>query len=403
MIVDTAAVSDKDYKRSRHNSRLFIFSRLDLTAMLLPVIVIIWKTAGLSFNEMLLLQGIFALFIVLTEVPSGAISDSFKRKYVLIAGNTVLSIATIIYYLGRNFLVFSIAESLFGIGVATISGSDTSLLYDTLILSKEETKFKKILGKAIAFNAVASSASMLIGGLIGTYYLRLPVLLVSISFVLRAIICLLMIEPERVRSKSVKKTTTKSAKLLFTNRTMIAMLFSYLSVMVVQRVAFWAYQPKLLDNGFNSFYIGLLFASLNILTAIGSIVISKIKEHHDLSLLLFIMILETANIFVLWYFNSLIILSTMVIVQFVRGGRGALANSIIQRRSSSDLRATIISLISAVSSLLYFLVSLMFKIFDMSLNLILFIMLLTSILITIIFGYFTTVLNNKNNLMKTNK
>lgn len=49
----------------------YTLTSLDFTAMLVPVIVIIWQQIGLSFGEMLLLQGIFTSSVLLAEVPSG--------------------------------------------------------------------------------------------------------------------------------------------------------------------------------------------------------------------------------------------------------------------------------------------------------------------------------------------
>ena len=45
-----------EQKIVRRNTLLFILSRLDFTAMIVPVIVKIWGQAGLSFSEMLFLQ-----------------------------------------------------------------------------------------------------------------------------------------------------------------------------------------------------------------------------------------------------------------------------------------------------------------------------------------------------------
>ena len=298
-------------KMSQRNTLLFILSRLDLTAMVLPIIVLIWRNAGLTFNQMLFLQGIFALFIVIFEIPSGAISDTFQRKHVLATGYAMLAFASFIYYLSHNFIGFAIAESTFGIGRATISGSDTSLLYDTLVLSNETKKFKRIMGRSIGLSLFVASVSLLISGWIATHNLRLPLLLMAFSFCIRVFLCIMMIEPYRMKASNIKKATMGSVKLLLSKHVLIAILFATLSAAVVQRVVFWAFQPKLLENGLNSFYIGLLFASFNVIAVIGSLTIPRIKDKHEDIVLLIILLSENIHTFVVWHFNNLIILSTI--------------------------------------------------------------------------------------------
>ncbi|MCK4844740.1 MAG: MFS transporter [Candidatus Heimdallarchaeota archaeon] len=374
-----------EQKIVRRNTLLFILSRLDFTAMIVPVIVKIWGQAGLSFSEMLFLQGIFALVIVLSEIPSGAISDTFKRKYVLITGYMLISIAVLIYYFGNSFTIFAIAEGIFGIGAATVSGSDSGLLYDSLVNAKEEKKYKKIFGRASTFSFITATLSLIVSGFIATYSLRLPLLIIAVSFCFRALLCALMIEPKRTKAKSVKKATISSLKLLFRSKILIAVLLAVLSNSVAQRVVFWAYQPKLFDNGITPFQIGLIFASMNLVAALGSTVFPKISEKHEDTLLLGFLILETLNIFIIWHFDSLIIITAMMAVQLSRGGRMPIISAIIQRKASSDSRATLVSLYSSIGSLVYFPISLIFTLYNVSLDNSLMIMLPFSIILTVLF------------------
>ena len=134
MLTQTSVQQNSKNQVIRKNKWLFILTKLDLTSMVVPVIVKIWESANLNFSNMLLLQGIFALSVVIFEIPSGAISDAFKRKYVLAAGYLFLAVGSLTYSLGNTFTMFAISEALFGVGLATISGSDTSLVYDLSLI-----------------------------------------------------------------------------------------------------------------------------------------------------------------------------------------------------------------------------------------------------------------------------
>lgn len=378
----------------RKNSLLFILLRLDFMAMVIPVAVKIWEEAGLDFSQMLFLQGIFALSVVIFEIPSGALSDTFKRRYVLAGGYLLIAIASVCYGLGRSFAAFAISEAIFGMGLAAISGSDTGLLYDTLAYYGRENRFKKIIGKSSTLAFIVAMVSLPISGVIALYSLRWPLFIIGIISGIKIVISLLMEEKERVKSQSIQKATKSALKTLFKSKFLIGVLLAFIAFSVAQRVAFWAYQPKLFSNGLNSLHIGLIFAGMNLVAAIGSWLFAKIKEHHEDFLLLGFMILEIVSIFVLWYFDSLIILTTMFVVQLARGGRAPIVSTMIQRKATSDLRATIVSIYSSIGNLLYFIVSLVFILFNTSLSDSLISMLILSTVIII--GFAVLVRNNRN-------
>ena len=133
---------------------------------------------------------------------------------------------------------------------------------------------------------------------------------------------------------------------------------------------------------------------MNLIAAIGSWLFAKVKENHEDFLLLGFMILEIVSIFILWYFDTLVILVTMFAVQLARGGRSPIVSTMIQRKATSNLRATIVSIYSSIGNLLYFIVSLVFTLLSASLSLSLLSMLILSVIIVI--GFAILVWTNHN-------
>ena len=390
----------KQINAVKRNSWIFIATRLDLTSMIVPVIVKIWESANMDFSQMLFLQGIFSLVIVLAEIPSGAISDTFQRKYVIAFGYSMLAFATIIYSIATSFGIFAIGETLFGIGLATISGSDTGLLYDTLTNNNQEERYKEILGKSATITFIVAMGSLLISGAIALRSLRWPLYILSATFIVKATLSMFMIEVERVKAVSIQKATKAAVKKLFTTKLLLGVLLAVLAASVAQRVAFWSYQPKLFQNNLTTLHVGIIFAGMNLVAAIGSTVFAKIKEKHEDFLLLGLMLIEIVNIVILWRFNSLIILTTMMIVQLSRGGRAPVVGTMIQRKASSDLRATLVSVYSSIGNLIYFIVSLIFTIYSLSIANSLLSMLVFSIVIVVFFAVLVWTNHNGNGTKK---
>ena len=376
------------------NKWLFILTKLDLTAMVVPVIVKIWESANLSFSKMLFLQGIFALSVVIFEIPSGAISDAFKRKYVLATGYLILAIGTLTYSLGSTFVMFALSEALYGAGLATISGSDSSLMYDTLANYKEEKQFKQILGTASTLSFIAAMVTLMIAGVMGEYSLRWPLYVLTGTFVIKVILCLLMIEIERTKAQNARKATKLAFQTLLKSKYLIAVLFAFLAYSVAQRVAFWAYQPKLFNNGLTPLHIGFIFAGMNLVAAGSSYLFGRIKDKHEDLVLLGFMIIEIINTIVLWSTDSLGILSTIYLVQIARGGRAPIVSTMIQRKASSEQRATLVSIYSSIGNLLYFIASIFYTVYNLSIDNSLLSMLILSVVLLV--AYALLVRSNRN-------
>jgi MFS family permease len=83
---------------------------------IIPVVVLFWQENGLSLTQIMILQALFAMSIVIFEVPTGVVADKQGRKRSMIYGSLFLILGALIYSLGHNFFQFFIAEFTWGIG-----------------------------------------------------------------------------------------------------------------------------------------------------------------------------------------------------------------------------------------------------------------------------------------------
>lgn len=99
--------------------------------VIIPVIVPFLQERGLSLSEVLLLQAVFAGFVLLMEVPSGYIADVFGRVRSLQVGALFVALGHAGFVFAHGFLQMSVCELLLAVGVSLLSGADLALLYDT--------------------------------------------------------------------------------------------------------------------------------------------------------------------------------------------------------------------------------------------------------------------------------
>ena len=143
---------------------------------------------GLSLQEIVALEIIIATVVILTEVPSGAISDRWSRKYVLTLSSIFMACNILLWAGGHSFWSFATGAVFGALAITFKSGTNTSLLYDSLRESGKESSYARQLGVMRSVTAVAFIASAGIGGLISqaygielTFWATLPLIIIAIA------------------------------------------------------------------------------------------------------------------------------------------------------------------------------------------------------------------------------
>lgn len=212
-----------------------------------PVLAILFMDLGLTLDQYVMLNLVWAATIFLFEVPSGALADTFGRKNLLVCAS-LLMVAEMGCLLfapkdGGWLLFFLCVANRFlsGLSEAAASGADEALAYDSLPENDREEAWDGVLARAMRYRSVGFVIAMILGGLLydpavvnrilpegwaisATFAHRLPVALVLVQAFLCLFITLRMVEPKMARHGSLRETcggavklTLSTAKWVFTN------------------------------------------------------------------------------------------------------------------------------------------------------------------------------------------
>lgn len=96
--------------------------------VVVPVFVPLLQGYGLSMNQVLQTQALFALTIALCEVPSGYIADLSGRRPAILFGSALNALGFFSLLWADSFYDFLIYEALLGVGFSLISGADLALV-----------------------------------------------------------------------------------------------------------------------------------------------------------------------------------------------------------------------------------------------------------------------------------
>ena len=152
------------------NLRSFIIFRLFYSARFYyPVFTVLFLDYGLTLEQFAILNIVWALTIVLAEVPSGALADIVGRKRLVVfaAIMMVLELSLIVFSpIGASSLLFPLFLAnriCSGLSEAAASGADEALAYDSLKALGREDDWSRILQRTTQVVSIGFFITMILG------------------------------------------------------------------------------------------------------------------------------------------------------------------------------------------------------------------------------------------------
>lgn len=328
----------------------FFISLYFLDGVLIPFFT---DWGGINFTQIMFLQSWFMIWIFLLEVPTGAVADYLGRKHSIIMAAIVWVIAALVYGSMPNLYIFMLAEFLWAMAIALLSGADEAFVYDTLKKIGKSKKSKKIFGRIHSFHLAGFMVAAPIGSIMGAYFgLRTPVLLMAIPFTLAVIVSLTLKEPKttkKIESKRYINILKEGVKFFYKNKILKILALDFIFINAVAYFMLWFYQPMLKQAGVGIVYFGIIHS-----VAVGAeIVVMNSYEKFEKLLgskkrLIFFSAAITGLAFVLGGLTRAIPLVILALILGIAFGlsRKPLFISYMNKYIPSHNRATVLSSIS---------------------------------------------------------
>lgn len=155
------------------NIRLFIAFRIFFNARLYyPVFTVLFLDYGLTIEQFAILNTVWAITIVIAEVPSGALADVIGRKKLLLLTSSLMIFEMLLLAfvpLGNANLIFAVFFAnrvLSGLAEAMASGADEAIAYDTLVEKGDPKDWPRVLSMQMRLRSIATIISVTLGALI---------------------------------------------------------------------------------------------------------------------------------------------------------------------------------------------------------------------------------------------
>ncbi|HEY8699348.1 MAG TPA: MFS transporter [Arthrobacter sp.] len=126
--------------------------------------------AGLSNLEAFAANAFFTAGMVLFEVPTGVVADSWGRRVSFLLGTVTLAGSTYLYYLlwqlSAPFWMWAVVSALLGLGFTFFSGAVEAWLVDALHFSGYDGGLEKVFGRGQMVWGIAMLVGSVAGGVI---------------------------------------------------------------------------------------------------------------------------------------------------------------------------------------------------------------------------------------------
>jgi MFS family permease len=298
--------------------------------------------------------------IVVLEIPCGAIADYISRRFSLILGAASTALAALVYGSFSNIFVFMVGETLFAMGHSLISGTDQAFLFETLKSMDRAEELSKITARNRSFMLLGITLSAPIGSLIGsTLSLNLVMTLMFIPFSLAIVVSITLREPliedrNAIAQKYIYFIKT-GFKELRSNRILRILAFDRIIVESIVFFLIWTYQVYLENLYFPLEFFGFISASMTISQICFNNLIHNFKNRFKSRrrfLQLYTIVPGLGFILMALINFTPVSISLILIVIGFGFTRNIIFINGINKQIKSENRATVISTINMITSIL---------------------------------------------------
>lgn len=324
--------------------------------VLMPVIIPFFESNSLNIQQILTLTSIHSLAIAVMEVPSGYLADRWGRKNTILLGTILFFGGYLGFCVSTTFYSFALAQLVLGLANSFISGSDSALLYDSMLEIGQEKAYVKMEGRNYSIGNIAESLAAILGGLLASISLDLPLYLQTLIAFITIPAALFLVETSH--HKNVSESHLKDLKKIITHHLKPSNPLFWLIVIsawagVATLSMAWLAQPYFESINVPLAYYGALWALLNLSSAFSSWQAHRFYNLQGKNLMLLLLMILSIGFVLIGFTGGMIGLGIIVFHYLARGMITPILRQQIQDQTASHSRATVMSLRSLIIRVFY--------------------------------------------------
>lgn len=341
--------------------KILFFLNSFSTGILTPVLTLVLCSHGASLSTVPVFLGIFAVTVMVLEVPSGVFADLKGRKNTFLMSHIFIWLSFFTIFMGNSPLFLAVANVFLGMGRAFGSGSMEALEIDQYIEKNGKTHLPEINSLLAKLDNFGLASGALLGGYLGyvdsDYSLNLISLLLAEAVLI--FMAVFFVKEKRTERKKTEQNlltgfsgmlkSIKVSRILCAVCGMAAVLgFLLAAVETYWQPSIKLYLPEnltwLLGIVNCSAYLGGSIgntAGMKILSKTGNTLSAKKRLYAAFRILLCLVPVLMAFCRT-WYIFAIV----YALVYMVSGMAGLVENTLLHEAADSSFRASMMSLYS---------------------------------------------------------
>lgn len=325
-----------------------------------PVAIIYFSKVSGSFAFGMAIFSITTFISALSEIPTGIYSDKIGRRKTLILGAFCSLLASIFYAIGISFWVLAIGSIFMGLSRSFFSGNNDALLYDTLRETNEHENYHKFLGRISSMFQLALAISAILGSLVADKSFIILMWLSTIPQIICFLLSLQVVEPKfqvKNETSNIYSHIKESFSQFLTNKKLRLLSISSILGDSISEAGF-LFRSTFIATLWPLWAIGFSSFLSNIGAAISFYWSGKIiDKYKPINLLLTCTIYNRIINFIAFIFPTVLSPILLASTSFNYGVTTTSENTLLQKEFTDHQRATMSSLNSLASSIVFSLFS----------------------------------------------
>lgn len=336
---------------------------------LLPFYVLYAQKCGLTYFDIFITQVVFSIAVILLDIPMGIYSDLYGRKNSLLLGSLFSCVGLGLFVLWPVFSGFICGEVALAISLASFSGADTALLFETTKRLCQEESYCEQEGQYQSYSRYSEGISSILAGLCASISLTLPAVINWVFSFPRLYLTLLFHEQDKNNKKFfseiLKHRVHDKIKTIWSyfsvnntkNRDVFWILLYSGLISAVTINTFWLLQVFLKKYHVNFFLIGVLCFIYHSTSGFISSRTPKVMSHNTSLVWLLPLLLQCMAV-VLGISNNEWFFPFFLLASIVFGIKMPFIYNLLHSLVDDNIRSSILSFDSFCTRLMFSIIAL---------------------------------------------
>jgi MFS family permease len=330
--------------------------RLYMSTMHFAPFLTIWVVyltdyRDLTLTQVAIMEAFFWGVSMVAEIPTGAFADRYGRRLTFMVGSSVEAAGILAFGLASNYELLLFSYVLWATGIAFGSGNSEAFLYDTMAEAGAEAGYAQEVGRLNALQIGPGLVGGFLGGLVAAVTtLQVPILGAVSVYAIALVLATMMREPQRV-AEADGAASTYFATLLNAGRLLhrdaaVRWIIVFIVMSGLAGMSEWILlQPFLSSHEVPLAWFGVAIIPVRVTGVLASLGGHRYFEFAGIRrALLGTFLLTVTGLALLAIVDHVLAFAGVVLIQLAGALRRPSVNAYINARTSSSVRATVLSI-----------------------------------------------------------